>query len=324
MPDAKISQLPAASLPLAGTEPTVVVQDGESRQAPASAFGGGDPLALPTEYTTTSPSPPTAGTVIYSRSIAGKRLPAFVDPDGMALALQTTLARTNVIRWNPAGGNSTNVPVDGDNNVTTAGTPTGRAFAATNLFTRTRRIGYVSSTTVGQNAVARSGFDRFTTGDGAGLGGFFVVARFGFSALTPDARAFFGVRQNVLPANVEPSTLTQLVGVGRGAADTNLRLFSGGSSAQASVDLGANFPANTVNTDLYELVLFCPSNQTGVVNWRLIRLNTGHVASGQLTGGAAVLPASTVPLVFQAYAFNNATAAAVAIDIASLYMETDT
>lgn len=35
MTDRKISELPAATLPLEGTEPTVVVQGGETRQAPA-------------------------------------------------------------------------------------------------------------------------------------------------------------------------------------------------------------------------------------------------------------------------------------------------
>lgn len=39
MTDRKISELPAATLPLAGTEPTVVVQGGETRQAPAEQLG---------------------------------------------------------------------------------------------------------------------------------------------------------------------------------------------------------------------------------------------------------------------------------------------
>lgn len=39
MADTKISALPSATLPLAGTEPTVVVQGGVTSQAPASALG---------------------------------------------------------------------------------------------------------------------------------------------------------------------------------------------------------------------------------------------------------------------------------------------
>lgn len=39
MTDRKITELPAATLPLAGSEPTVVVQGGETRQVPSSALG---------------------------------------------------------------------------------------------------------------------------------------------------------------------------------------------------------------------------------------------------------------------------------------------
>ena len=39
MANVKISELPAATVPLAGTEATPTVQGGETTQAPASAFG---------------------------------------------------------------------------------------------------------------------------------------------------------------------------------------------------------------------------------------------------------------------------------------------
>jgi hypothetical protein len=45
MPDTKISALPAATLPLAGTEDAPIVQDGETRRAPSSAFSAGRLLA---------------------------------------------------------------------------------------------------------------------------------------------------------------------------------------------------------------------------------------------------------------------------------------
>ena len=40
MANEKISAMPAATLPLAGSELVPVVQEGENRRAPASAFGG--------------------------------------------------------------------------------------------------------------------------------------------------------------------------------------------------------------------------------------------------------------------------------------------
>src|SRR5215831_16834094 len=41
MANAKISHLPPATVPLAGTETVPLVQGGVTKQAPASAFGGG-------------------------------------------------------------------------------------------------------------------------------------------------------------------------------------------------------------------------------------------------------------------------------------------
>jgi len=118
--------------------------------------------------------------------------------------------------------------------------------------------------------------------------------------------------------------LVNCIGVGRRAADTTLHLFHGGSSAQTPIDLGANFPANTANVDMYDLALFSPPSATGVINWEVTRLNTGDRLSGQVSGGATVVPISTTLLTpLNAFVSNNATAAAVGIDIASFYIETD-
>jgi hypothetical protein len=188
-----------------------------------------------------------------------------------------------------------------------------------------RRLGYVSAATVGALAGARVAVAQFTTGNGAGLGGFHIVIRFGFSVVTSDMRAFVGPRALTgAPTNVEPSTLVNCIGVGRGAANTTLHLYYGGSSAQTPIDLGANFPANTANTDMYDLALFAPPSTTGVINWHVTRLNTGDTATGQVSGAATAVPSATTLLSpINAYVTNNATAAAVGLDIASYYVETD-
>jgi hypothetical protein len=319
MANQKISQLPAATTPLAGTELVPVVQGGETRRAPASAF-----MPDPVDLAQTDPAAPAAGTVrLFRREIAGRQLPAFRGPSGLESALQPLLARNKVLRIAPIG-NGTTVSTEGASFQST-GTVTARNVATTNLFTRTRRIGYVSATAAGSTAGARHNLTQFTLGDGSGLGGFFVVIRFGFSAVVADMRAFVGARNNGgTIANVEPSTLTGVIGVGKGGADDNLSIFYGGTAAQTPIPLGANFPANTANVDLYELALFSPPTVAQTVHWQVARLNTGDVASGTLTGGAAVLPAADVLLTpFNSIVSNNATAAEVAIDIVSVYAETD-
>ena len=97
---------------------------------------------------------------------------------------------------------------------------------------------------------------------------------------------FIGMRASATPANAEPSTLTNFIGVGHGDSDTNMKLFWG-SSAQTPIDLGANFPLDRSTTP-YELALFAPPNETAVY-WQVTNLNTSDTATGKLTGAAAVL-----------------------------------
>lgn len=318
MADSKISQLPDASLPLAGTEQVALVQDAQTRRAPVSSLAGGFPLDL----TATDPAAPAANTVrLFRRSIAGRQMPAFIGPSGMDHPLQPLWARKKIGTYTAAGGSSTTISANGIASPSTVGTLTARTVATTNLFTRMRRIGIVSAATAGSLAVLREGSAMFVVGNGADLGGFFWVARFGFSALTADSRAFFGMRPAVAPTNVEPSSLTNCIGIGRGASDTNLNLFYGGSAAQPPIDLGANFPANTVNLDIYELALFAPPSSSNTIYWQVSRLNTGDVAQGTISGDATQVPAVLLGASF--YVSNNATAASAAFDFVSLYVETN-
>jgi hypothetical protein len=273
-----------------------------------------------------APTAPPADTVgIFGRRIANRMLPAFVGPSGLDSALQALIARNKVGIWVPPG-NATTVPgVFGLAAMSAVGTATARNVATTNLFARLRRLGYVSAATAGSLGGARQGALQYTTGDGAGLGGFFMVVRFGVAAFTSDMRMFVGMRPiTSAPTNAEPSGFVNSVGVGCGAADSNLSIFYGGTSAQTPIALGANFPAKTANTDVYEMALFSPPTSTGTIHYEVTRLNTGDVATGTLSGGAAVVPDSSVLLAaLIAWVSNNATASAVGLDIASFYIETD-
>ena len=261
-----------------------------------------------------------------ARKIASRMYPAYVGPSGIDSSLQPLMAINKIGYWCPPG-NATTVPgVLGITAPTiTNFTATARNVATTNMFTRMRRLGYLTSTTAGTVGHWRVAVYQFTTGTGSGLGGFTYIIRFGISdgSLVPDARMFMGMRASATPANAEPSTLTNCIGVGHGAADTNLKLFYGGSSAQTPIDLGVNFPSNTQSTDVYELALFAPASVSGRVYYQVTRLNTGHTAEGELNGAATVLPQSTTLLAPWGYRTNNGSAAAVALDIMSAYIETD-
>ena len=263
---------------------------------------------------------------LFRREIAGRQLPAFIGPSGLDSALQPLLARNKIGYWNPPG-NATTVPgVFGFTAPTVTGfTATIRSVATTNHFTRMRRLGYVTAATAGTVGQWRQTVHQYTTGDGAGLGGFTYIIRFGISdaAAVAGARMFIGMRNSATPSNVEPSTLTQCVGVGHGAADTNLFLYYGGTAAQTPIDLGVNFPTDTRSVDVYELSLFAPPDTSGTINYEVRRLNTGHVATGTLSGAGAVVPSTTTLLAPWGYRTNNATALAVGLDVMSAYIETD-
>lgn len=300
-------------------------------QLPSGTYG--DIVVLPSTdmqvvLADDAPSTPAADTVrLFRREIANRQMPAFIGPAGLDSALQPFIARNKVGYWCPPGNGTTVPGVLGFIAPTVTGfTATARNVATTNMFTRVRRLGYVTAAAAGTVGQWRCAAAQYTVGDGATqLGGFHYIVRFGISdaSAVSDARMFMGIGSSITPTNVEPSTLTQRIGVGHGASDTNLKLFYGGSSAQTPIDLGANFPSNTLSTDVYELALFSPPN-SGDVHWQVTRVNTGHVASGTITNsGATVLPTNTTLLTPWGYRTNNATALAVGLDVMIAYIETD-
>lgn len=288
-----------------------------------------DDLCLAVNSTPTPP--PTDYVKIFNRKIANRNLLAMIGPSGLDMAVQPNMARNKIGIWVPPG-NATTVPgVFGFTAYTATGTATARNIATTSIFTRMRRLGYVSAAGAGSLAGPRVAAAQITLGtviSDVDTGGFFKVIRFGISdaASVSGARMFVGVSSSTgAPTNVEPSTLTNSIGVGHGASDTNLKIYYGGSAAQTPVDLGANFPITHGSAYVYELALFSPPGIDNIVYYEVTNITTGNSVSGTLTGtSGTVLPAPTTLLTYsQNWRSNNATALAVAIDIMSDYIETD-
>ena len=278
-----------------------------------------------------APAVPAANTVsIFGKAIAGGVLPSYIGPSGLDSALQPFLARNKVGFWCPPGNAQSPPGVLGFTPYVPVGYPVARNVATTNIFTRMRRLGYLSVSNAGSIASTRVGVAQITLGATVGsvvVGGFRKVIRFGVSdvATVVGARQFVGISSStVAPTNVEPSTLLNSIGVGHGAGDSTLFIYYGGSAAQTPISLGANFPANTLSADVYELALFCAPGAI-TVGWQVTRLTTGDTASGTLSGAlGTVLPAQTTLLSYSwNYRTNNATALAVGLDIFSDYIETD-
>lgn len=292
---------------------------------------GTDPELVLGGITTEPPAPAANSLTLYAKSVGGRMMPKWVGPTGFDVPIQSSFAFNKIAWWNPPG-NATTVPgVVGFSAVTAIGTATARNVAATNAFTRARRLGYNSAATGGSAGghFSPAANIQYTVGSGTvGVGGFYYVCRFGSADTVASAIMFVGMSNNNATPTVtaSPATFTNSIGVGCATGDTNLSIYYGGSAAQTPIALGASFPAKTNSTDLYELVLFAPSNSATTVHYRVTNISTNAQTSGTLTAATAgtQLPASTTFLGHRAYRSNNATATAVLIDIVSVYIETDT
>ena len=239
---------------------------------------------------------------------------------GGSLAMRSHLAAVRVGRWNPVGNATTAVIVDGIT-ASATGTATASNVATTNALTIQRRLGYVSAAAAGSSAGLRGNALQYCRGSAARQGGFLFVGRFGCSDPAPvaNARCFVGLHGTAaVIGNVNPSTLTNLIGVGADSGETNLSLMVNDSAGTAvKTSLGALFP-QSLTTDAYELTLFAHTAAADVY-WRLERLGTGDVASGYV---GTEIPAATQLLSPQFWRNNGTTALAVGIDVCGLTMET--
>lgn len=221
-----------------------------------------------------------------------------------------------------AQGNSTTILTAGMLTPTAVGTATARNWANTDIFTRTKRLGYVSSASGGSLTEAYAAGLQFCGGT-ARDGGFIFQAIVGISdaATVSGARMFVGMLGSASAmTNAEITSLTNIIGFGQVAADTSMRVvWNGGGTAQ-SINLGTNFPMTAGN--LYEFGLVQQPGSSEV-QWSVYKINgdiDGAAENTYFRSGviSSNLPALTQGLAPHVMRTNNATALAVAFDLAEL------
>ncbi len=167
---------------------------------------------------------------------------------------------------------------------------------------------YESAVTAGSSTSYRdSSFRHTAIGEG-----FVSIQIFGNEDATnvAQARSACGlIGGNVEIGNVNPSTVTNLIGVANDSGQANLHFnFSIAGALHHNIDLGSSFPANTNSTDFYLLIMI---NDKGVSNlkWRVVNLHSGaDTGYSTITTG---LPVSTIGLSPQVWRNNGSTALAV-------------
>lgn len=298
---------------------------GEVQYNNAGALGGAAKLtigaggyAIIGVATTTTPAAPTDGSKIFSRYRAGRRMAAQIGPSGLDYSFQPALFGDKITLWS-AQGNGTTVSVI-NFGVSNTGTATARNVATTNLSTSLRRLAFVSAAVAGSSCGTRHNLLQFWRGNAAGLGGFFYVARFVIDTVQTGMRWFVGFTgAAAVIGNVDPSSLTNIIGFGIDAGQTTVRFFNNdGAGTATSADMGASFPATTAAV-VYEIRIFSPPNGSDVY-YSIERFDSAAIAEGSVSSD---IPANTTLLSPQIWMNNGATAAAVAVAVVTQYVETD-
>ena len=232
------------------------------------------------------------------------------------IAIKDAMRRT-LSCWMPQTGVAT------ANLLGLTGTISGTAAAASpasgvSFYAQAPRIRYVSAGAAGSSSGICGAGLGWWRGNVPDQGGFYLVMRGGFEVFQPNARWFMGLYGSLAPiGNVNPSTLTNLIGLGTDAGETTQRLITNdGSGVATRLDLGSAFPAGA--HELYELILSAEPNAS-TVQYRVERLNGGNVASGTC---ALDLPAATAFLTPHLWANNATSAAAVEIGLVGMSIET--
>ena len=269
-------------------------------------------------------------TVVPQRIAAGggRVMPRLQHSDASYQSLQSDIGRHSIFAFIPSSGSAT-ITTIGAVALTALGTATATNCAATNRLTRAKRVRGVSAATAGSVGgwyMNSSGHRQWSTGGVPG-GGFKAVFRFGVedAAAVAGAHMFLGLRDGVgAPGGtLDPGTITNCIGVGQQNGSANLKLFYGGSAAQAPIDLGAGFPAADTSA-LYEATFYARADDSTKVDYLVQNLSTGAEAGGTLTGTAGTaIPSNSTLLAVSAFRNNNATAAAVSLGVAGIYIESE-
>lgn len=140
------------------------------------------------------------------------------------------------------------------------------------------------------------------------------------AATVANARCFVGlVGQTGALGNVDPSSLTNLIGVGADAGEANLSIMhNDGSGTASKTSLGASFPQSGTSK-VYELILHAEP-AASKVHYQVRELGSGAIARGSIS---SELPAGDQGLTHHFWRNNGSTALAVRFGFGYVYAERD-
>jgi hypothetical protein len=190
---------------------------------------------------------------------------------------------------------------------------TGRGIADTDIFTRRRRLTIQTPASANSRSQAKENIAGITL-----RRGFTFKCRFGREAGATDWRLAVGMWRTWAGTN-DPVNAVDAIFVGKDSADTQLAIFHNDAAGTCTkVPLGASFPANTNNADIYEVTFTAAENGTAI-DYRVDNLTTSATTSGTVNTN---LPALTAVMEGGAWPATGATATAAAISFFSYFRTT--
>ena len=230
------------------------------------------------------------------------------------------VASSEIQRGYRAQHNSTTVFAENIAAGTLQGTATAAAVSTTSTQTKKTRL------KIGVSTPAANGVCGYRSTSAFNLinMGWRVGVCFGISdtALNTGARQFYGMTSATtllgISSTVTVDSLTNIIGIGSDAADTNLQIFHNDATGTATkIDLGANFPANrngSVATDFFVFELYNPFGSSNVY-YKVTSLENNVTVEGTITTN---IPSDTTPITIQACRTSGASSNACSFDISQL------
>lgn len=317
--------VPTPSAAAGGSDTQVQYNNAGAIAGAANALIEGGDLRLPAIATPAAPA--ANGIKSFAKAVGGRIMAAVLGPTGSGTEtiLQPHMARKSVAAWQ-AIGNTNVLAVIGESALTATGTATSANVSTTNRHTYMRRLEYLV-TVAAITAVAgfRSAAAKWSIGGtAAGDGGFHFICRWGpaTGVATTTSRAFVGMANSTAaPTDVEPSTITNMIGMGWDAADANIQLMRNNGATTTKIDLGAAFPVPTADrTKAYELAMFAAPGTTQSVAYEVTDLGTGAVATGAIT---TLLPTTATLLAPRGWMSVGGISSVIGIALMGLYLESD-
>lgn len=298
----------------------------------AGSFAGAANANIENDYlrlsvASTPSSVAEGGLDLYARSVGGRIMPVFMGPSGLDATVQPSIGRNKVALWQANGAGDTTTTALGAVSISITGTATAANMATTTRQTTMRRVEFLQTQARSTNVVGfRSAAAAYARGGpNSGDGGFHMIANWGpaTGVATATNRAFVGMANStVAPTDVNPSTLTNMMGFGWDSTDTNIQFMTNDSSGTATkIDLGASFPVPTANrTKMYETIIFVAPGPSTSIGYKITDLATGAIAEGTVSSD---LVANTTYLAPRGYMSVGGTSSVIGIAFSNLYVETD-